>query len=36
MAWRTSDTGWWTKTLKDKVNKKLKVPKDRSTGVTYA
>ena len=35
MAWRTSETGLWTKGLIGKVGKKLKFPRDRSTGVSY-
>ena len=35
MAWRTSETGLWTKGLMGKIGKKLKFPRDRSTGVSY-
>ena len=34
-AWNLSETGWWTRTLIGKVGRRLKFPRDRSTGMTY-
>ena len=34
-AWKNSETGAWTRELINKVGKKLKFPRDRSTGMSY-
>ena len=34
-AWKNSETGTWTRELIGTVGKKLKFPRDRSTGMSY-